>query len=228
MSKLSVVQRVPSSYDRAAIQEIVRLFEKQANQHAEGSIVARHGAMTAAPTAGTWIKGDEVDNSSPSVVTTDVADYVIVGWICTASGSPGTWVERRAFTESISTAAATQAEQETGSSTTTFVSPGRQQFHPSAAKGWVSADMNGSVNASYNVTSVTDVAAANFTVNWGTDFSGAARLDLATVKTVETGADAGIIVAEQLAGSTEVRTLAGGGLSEANITAFFVAAFGDQ
>ena len=32
---------------------------------------------------------------------------------------------------------ATQANQETATSTTTIVTPGRQQFHPSAAKAWV-------------------------------------------------------------------------------------------
>lgn len=102
MSKLSGSQGVPRNYNPASIQTIVRLIEQQVNQLAEGAIVARHGAMTAAPTAGTWIKGDLVDNSSPAVVTDDVADYVIVGWICTASGSPGTWKERRVLVEGIS------------------------------------------------------------------------------------------------------------------------------
>ena len=84
MSKLSVAQRVPAEYSRATFTEIVRLLEQQANQHAEGAIVARHGAMTAAPTAGTWAKGDFVWNSAPSSGS-------FIGWVCTASGTPGTW-----------------------------------------------------------------------------------------------------------------------------------------
>ena len=67
--------------------------------------------------------------------------------------------------------AATQAEQEAGSSTTAFTAPGRQQFHPSAAKGWVEFDATGALLASYNVASVTDTGSGNWTVVWGTDFS---------------------------------------------------------
>jgi parallel beta-helix repeat protein len=39
---------------------------------------------TAAPTAGTWLKGDVVMNSSPSVGSPD-------RWVCTTAGTPGTW-----------------------------------------------------------------------------------------------------------------------------------------
>lgn len=91
MSKLAVSQRVPSSYDRASIFEIVRLLELQANQHAEGAIAARHGAMASVPTAGTFIKGDIVWDSAPAVSNGTVR----LGWICTASGSPGTFQEIR-------------------------------------------------------------------------------------------------------------------------------------
>lgn len=66
--------------------------------------------------------------------------------------------------------AASQAEQEAGSSTTVYVSPGRQQFHPSAAKAWVNFNGTGTVaiRASYNVTSVTDNGAGDYTVNFTT------------------------------------------------------------
>lgn len=67
---------------------------------------------------------------------------------------------------------ATQANQETASSTTTLVSPGRQQFHPSALKGWLKCDVAGNVDASYNVTSISDVADGVVEVTWATDFSG--------------------------------------------------------
>lgn len=39
---------------------------------------------TAAPTTGTWVKGDIVWNSQPSAGNPP-------GWVCTTSGSPGTW-----------------------------------------------------------------------------------------------------------------------------------------
>jgi hypothetical protein len=71
--------------------------------------------------------------------------------------------------------AATQAEQEAGSSTTVFTSPGRQQYHPSAAKAWVSFNGQGTVaiRSSYNVSSITDNGTGDYTVNFTTAFSGA-------------------------------------------------------
>lgn len=84
MTKLAISQRVPASYDRAAIQEIVRLLEGQGNALAEGLIVARHGAMASPPAAGTGIQGDIAWNSAPAS-----GDYL--GWVCVESGSPGTW-----------------------------------------------------------------------------------------------------------------------------------------
>lgn len=74
-----------------------------------------------------------------------------------------------------STTAATQAQQEAASSTTVFVTPGRQQFHPSAAKAWACWNGTGtlSVLASYNVTSVTDGGTGLYTPNVTTAFSSA-------------------------------------------------------
>lgn len=69
--------------------------------------------------------------------------------------------------------AATQAEQETGSSLVASVTPGRQQFHPSAVKGWGFASVTGTINASYGLTSVTDNGTGDITFNWATVFSSA-------------------------------------------------------
>lgn len=69
--------------------------------------------------------------------------------------------------------AATQAEQETGSSTSVFTSPGRQQFHPSAAKVWAKANNAGVASVSYNLTSVTDNGTGDITFTIATDFSSA-------------------------------------------------------
>jgi Right handed beta helix region len=41
--------------------------------------------LSAAPTAGTWARGDIVKNSAPSVGAAR-------GWVCTVAGTPGTWV----------------------------------------------------------------------------------------------------------------------------------------
>jgi hypothetical protein len=67
--------------------------------------------------------------------------------------------------------AATQAEQEAATSTTTYVSPGRQHFHPSAAKCWLKCGVAADIQSSYNITSLADTAAGRVTVTIGTDFS---------------------------------------------------------
>lgn len=63
-----------------------------------------------------------------------------------------------------STEAATQAEQESASSTSVYVSPGRQQFHPSAAKAWASIHDGGSTLQSYNCDSTAKSATGVYTV----------------------------------------------------------------
>ena len=54
---------------------------------------------------------------------------------------------------------ATQAQQETGTSVATLVSPGRQQYHPSALKAWARVENTAgtpTADTSYNVASLTD------------------------------------------------------------------------
>lgn len=101
--KLSLANRIPRDYNAATFQEIVRFLEEQSNLHAEGKLRARHGAMTAAPTIGNWEKGDFVWNSSPSATSDAQADYVVIGWMCTTSGTPGTWTQIRGLSEGITT-----------------------------------------------------------------------------------------------------------------------------
>lgn len=69
---------------------------------------------------------------------------------------------------------ATQANQETATSTTTLVTPGRQQFHPSAVKAWVQfkwVSGTPTIGGSYNVTSLSDTSVGNTLVTLTTPFS---------------------------------------------------------
>lgn len=71
---------------------------------------------------------------------------------------------------------AAQSDQETATSTVLAVTPGRQQYHPSAAKGWIIFDGTATpptILASYNVSSITDNGAGDWTINWTTAFSSA-------------------------------------------------------
>lgn len=71
--------------------------------------------------------------------------------------------------------AATQAEMETGTSTTVYVSPGRQQYHESAAKFWVNFNGTGTIaiRADYNVSSLSDYGNGYYGVNFTTAMSSA-------------------------------------------------------
>jgi len=74
------------------------------------------------------------------------------------------------------TLAASQSDQETSTSLTTFVAPGTQHFHPSACKNWGKTTVSGgtpTLQVSYNITSITDTATDRLTVTIATDFSSA-------------------------------------------------------
>lgn len=86
----------------------------------------------------------------------------------------------------VTAVAATQAEQETGTATNRIVTPGRQQYHPSAAKAWVKFNGSGvvAIDASYNVTSITDNGVGDYSVNLTTGFS---SLNICAVSTARFG-----------------------------------------
>jgi len=70
---------------------------------------------------------------------------------------------------------AVQADQETGTSGTKYVSPAYQHYHQSAAKAWV--HVNGTVNpityTGYNISSITDVGTGDYVIRFTVPFSSA-------------------------------------------------------
>lgn len=69
---------------------------------------------------------------------------------------------------------AIQSEMETASSTVLAVTPGRQKFHPSAAKAWTQFTSAGVVNGSFNTSSITDTTNGQWTVIYTVPFSNTA------------------------------------------------------
>ena len=98
MSKLATSARVPMTYEAGIWRMIVRELEQQMNLTTEGYVSAFHTALTAAPTTGTWAQGDFVKNSAPSEAGGAGSKYVVIGWICTVAGTPGTWLDCRCLT----------------------------------------------------------------------------------------------------------------------------------
>ena len=83
-------------------------------------------------------------------------------------------------------AIATQADMESGSSLTSFVTPGRQHFHPSAAKCWLVCGVAGNILGSYNITSIADTGTGVVTITIATDFSGTTYACVAQVQATAT------------------------------------------
>jgi hypothetical protein len=153
-------------------------------------------------------------NGSTSVNYTTVAGDLLLfqGY---GSGVVRVWV--------LNTLIASQAEMEAGSSTAVAVSPGRQHFHPSAAKFWIL--YNGStnaINASYNTDSpLTDNGAGDQTVGITTDFSGASYAFALSSSQFHT------VVAAQAAGSIRIQTFNSANAA-ADATIVSAVGFGDQ
>ncbi len=80
------------------LQRELREHATQVNLISEGRIAGFYGAVTAAPTAGDWMQGDSVRNSAPAELGAAASKYIIWGWTCVASGTPGTWVQNRFLT----------------------------------------------------------------------------------------------------------------------------------
>ena len=93
--KLNVTPRVMRD---PALERELREHATQVNMLSEGRLRAYYQARTAAPTTGDHAQGDFVRNSEPSELGSASSKYVIFGWICVSSGTPGTWVEMRFLT----------------------------------------------------------------------------------------------------------------------------------
>lgn len=116
---------------------------------------------------------DGLTTATTRVLTVQDSDDTLVGRATTDTLTNKTLTTPTLNGNLAGTSISSQADLEAASSTALIVTPGRQQFHPSAAKGWVRCGVAGDISASYNVTSVTDTATGQATVNWGTDFSSA-------------------------------------------------------
>jgi hypothetical protein len=96
MGKLNTTPRIVQQ-DPVLIREL-REHATQVNNLSEGKLSAVYNAYTADPTTGTWNQGDFIRNSAPSELGSGGSKYVIFGWICTVSGTPGTWLQCRFLT----------------------------------------------------------------------------------------------------------------------------------
>lgn len=126
------------------------------------------------------------------------------------------------------TAASSQAQMEGGTDTTTFVTPGRFHYHPAAAKAWAKFSVAAAIVVSYNVSSITDNAAGDWTVNFTTSFSSANYVAIGTPQ-VTAATDKMVTTQTQTASACQLATTNGsGGKNETNVSTISCVFFGDQ
>jgi len=142
------------------------------------------------PAVGDYIVTNDVsDSNNPKAVTIenfyktinglteDVSPVAGADYVITYDASAG--AAKKVLISNLSTsglAAASQAQQEAGSSTAVYTSPGTQHYHPSAAKFWADVSHSGAtptLSTSYNVTSITDEGTGDLTITIANDFSSA-------------------------------------------------------
>lgn len=102
MTRLAQDPRLPATGSQSdLVRALATLFREQAEQIngiAEGRADAFYNAGSGPPTTGTYRQGDFIRNAAPTVLGTGGSQYLIHGWQCVASGTPGTWAQCRFLT----------------------------------------------------------------------------------------------------------------------------------
>ncbi len=170
-------------------------FNALSPQTTRGDLITRdatNDVRLAVGAADTLLKSDGTDPSYGRLVNANITDTTI------AHGKLATAVT------------ASQAVMETGTAVDSFVSPGRQHFHPGHPKAWAYITGGGTpvLTSSYNITGITDDGAGLCTVTIATDFSSANWAGVATVENddndLATGEAAGVYITTKAAGSCQL------------------------
>jgi hypothetical protein len=136
------------------------------------------------------------------------------------TGSAPTW------TTPASATAATQAQMEAASSNTVFATPLSLKWNPGVAKMWLKCDAAGTINASLNVTSISDDGTGRVTVTLTTSFSSADYSVVGSASTAELGQARFVTIFSPAAGSFTGNCFSTSG--QVDPVNYFFAAFGDQ
>jgi len=90
-----------SPYEKSLNYVLTRLLKNIAakvNAIGDGKLAGSDLVAAAIPTTGTYAQGDFIRNSAPVEAGTAGSKYIVVGWCCTVSGSPGTLLPCRFLT----------------------------------------------------------------------------------------------------------------------------------
>lgn len=198
---LVVGQDVAATWKRLALGASARVLRSDGTDAVWAQVVLTTDVTGTLPIANGGTGGTTAAAARTNLgAAVDSASYITVNAEASLSGestlNAGDGISLTAVVGAVTVNAkiATQAEQETATSVITLVSPGRQQYHPSAAKAWVVWTTSGgtvTTQASYGVSSITDNGTGDLTVNFTTAFSTAnyAAGSMANVNTSGAGTE---------------------------------------
>jgi len=216
--------------------------EHTGNPIVSGGVIPIEDRVTAAP--GSPVEGGYyiVSSAYSTFSTHDVLLYTGASYVAFTPAEDCGWTawvkdedlyyqfRATAWVSEIAARLASQSDMETATSQTTFVSPGNMQYHPGVAKFWANVSVSGgtpTLDASHNVTSITDNGTGDLTITIATDFSDA---DWCITAQTAGGGPAFCRVNSIAAGSCNVACtqVTGGGSTSVDPTDWYVAGFGDQ
>ena len=199
----------------------------------------QHGAfylLTASPSGAwsTFSQHDIVQYHGGSAAWVNFTPYTDCGWVAYVADENITyqfidsaWVASTAtnsFAGRLKTA--TQAVQETATATDTAVTPATQHYHPGHPKCWGIANSSATIQASYGVSSMTNVGTGQVTWNLSTAFSSAAWAFVAShMGAIDLGSDATV---GMTSGSATQSTRKIGDGTLMNPGAWYFSGLGDQ
>jgi hypothetical protein len=92
---------LPTDTQTNLVYTLSRLFRniaQKVNQIGDGRLNGSDLVAASIPTTGTYAAGDFIRNSAPVEAGSASSKYVVLGWICTVGGSPGTLLQCRVLT----------------------------------------------------------------------------------------------------------------------------------
>ena len=95
MKALNTTPRI--AQDPALVRELME-HALLVNAVAASQIAGAVNARPTVPTTGRHMQGDFIRNSAPVEAGSSGSKYVVFGWLCVASGEPGTFVPARFLT----------------------------------------------------------------------------------------------------------------------------------
>jgi hypothetical protein len=92
---------LPTDTQANLVYTLTRVFRniaQKVNQIGDGRLNGSDLVAASIPTTGTYAAGDFIRNSAPVEAGAAASKYVVLGWICTVGGSPGTLLQCRVLT----------------------------------------------------------------------------------------------------------------------------------